>query len=242
MKVLIKKGHTNISYRDNELFIQQKVVNKFNHKLDYSLLSNFDFVPKLIKNENDEVWWEFIDGKEYWNDENNIIQVANNLKILHSSKLKFPASNHAARIKEYRKILQEKKIKLKVLDDFYRPINMTLSRMRKDTPLHNDLWFFNMIVKNKKVYFIDWEYSSLGDKHFELAYYIEANELSNEQEKLFLETYGNYDYIYLLRHKILVNYIVILWAYSQDVLPFSTNKYEERIYHLNNELKSLTID
>lgn len=239
MKVLIKKRHTNISYRDENKFIQEKILNKFNHKLEYSLLKDFSFTPKLISQNDKEITWEYIDGKEYWNDDNNIKEVAQNLKILHNSKLNFPASNHAARIKEYRKIIQEKKLKIKVLNDFYKFINMTLSKMRKDTPLHNDLWFFNMIVKNKKVYFIDWEYASLGDKHFELAYYIEANELDKKQEKLFLDTYGEYNLVYLLRHKILVNYIVVLWANAQKILPFETTKYEQRIYELYKQLKDL---
>ncbi|MGV2393575.1 UNVERIFIED_CONTAM: hypothetical protein O8I53_11850 [Campylobacter lari] len=69
----------------------------------------------------------------------NIRQIARNLKELHRSKLNFPASNHAARVKKYRQIINEKRNTKQVLNDFYKQINTTLAKMDKTKPCHNDL-------------------------------------------------------------------------------------------------------
>ncbi|WP_029906524.1 phosphotransferase family protein [Mycoplasmopsis opalescens] len=231
---LIKKGHTNISYFDKNQFYQIKTNNGFNHKLDYTMLEIFDFVPKLISNNEKEIRWEIIQGNEPELTNENLVKIAVNMAILHNSNLKFPATNHASRIKKYRQILQEKNIKINVLNDYFRHVNLTLRKMEKSTPLHNDLWPFNMIDTGKKIFFIDWEYASMGDKHFELAYFIECTELDDEKAKIFLDAYGNYDEDFLLRHRILVNYLVILWAYSQETLPFDCTKYMQRIRQLDS--------
>ncbi|MGY5139583.1 phosphotransferase [Mycoplasmopsis gallinarum] len=239
MKKPILGGHTNRSFQYENLFIQEKVYTGFNHKINYELLAQFDFVPKLISNNEKEIVWDFINGSIPEITDENLIRIANNLKILHNSKLKFPASNHAARVKKYREILKNKNINLPVLNDYYRQVNMTLAKMEKSTPLHNDLWPRNMLVdQNNHLYILDWEYATLGDKHFELAYFIEASKLNEAQESLFLNHYENYNYKFILRHKILVNYLVILWAYAQESLPFPVDEYIQKIYELDKELKN----
>ncbi|MBU4690202.1 phosphotransferase [Mycoplasma sp. ES3157-GEN-MYC] len=240
MKTEITTGHTNISYRIGDEFVQEKQFNGFNHKIDYHILSKFNFVPRLIQNKSDIIKWEFIEGQQPILDFSNIELIARQVKQIHDSKLKFPKSNHAARVKEYRKILKEKNRSVPVLEEYYRCVNLTLSKMDKTTPLHNDLWPFNMIQIEDKIFFVDWEYSTLGDKHFELAYIIEASNLTGDLEAKFLNAYGDYNYIHLLRHKILVNYLVVLWVQTQTKPPFNTEEYEKRIYNYGKELKKLT--
>lgn len=44
--------------------------------------------------------------------------------------------------------------------------------MDKSTPLHNDIYQSNLIWgKDDKIYFVDWEYATMGDKHFDLAFF-----------------------------------------------------------------------
>ncbi|SYV96091.1 Uncharacterised protein, partial [Mycoplasma putrefaciens] len=57
MRQKITKGGTNISYKVDDKFLQIKRHNSFNHKIDYSLLEIFDFVPKLLKNTATEIEW-----------------------------------------------------------------------------------------------------------------------------------------------------------------------------------------
>ncbi|MGY6172232.1 phosphotransferase [Candidatus Mycoplasma pogonae] len=220
MKIPLKKGLTNVSYKDGDLFVQEKVYTKFNHKLDYSQLKMFDFVPELISDNDKEIVWKWIEGQEFYTSEENLKKIAAIMKTIHTSKLQLPASNHAARVKEYRKILQEKNINIPVLNKYYKKINLILKNMKKDIPCHNDLWFRNMIIdNNNKIFVLDWEYATKGDKHFDLAYFIESSALNDEQETILLDAYEDYDYEYILQHRIFVNYLIILWIHAQKVKP-----------------------
>lgn len=233
-KLPIKKGFTNNSFKMGKRFFQEKKYTGFNHFINYEILKCFRFVPKLFKSNEKEIEWKFIEGKEVILNDSNIRKIARRIKKIHNSNLNFPPFNHASRVKNYRKIIHDKGLKIPVLEDFYKKINNILSNMDKNTPCHNDLWAMNMIEdKNGYIYIVDWEYATLGDKYFDLAYFIEGEKLNVKQETLFLKSYKDYiDNRILIQHKILVNYLVVLWAQAQDVLPFATSMYEERIYSL----------
>ncbi len=77
------------------------------------------------------------------------------------------------------------------------------------------------MLSNNKIYLIDWEYASLGDKHFDLAFTIDGSYLSEDQEKIFLDAYGEYDVEKLKEAKILVNYLTLVWMHRFENLPFS---------------------
>lgn len=222
----IKIGFTNESFRDNNLFIQNKKYNKFNHKIDYSLLEKFDFVPKLVENNKNNLKFQWIENVEFeWNSE-LLEQMAEKIKILHDSKLPFPKTNIASRIKEYRKLVKQKGLKIEVLNKYFKRINNILSYSENNRPLHNDLFKQNILLdKNNKLWIIDWEYSTMGDKHFDLAYFILSNHLNNEQEQIFLDKYDTYWDEYLWQQKILVLYLVILWVNAQEVKHFDDRPY-----------------
>ena len=216
-------GHTNISYEENGFFVQEKIKNGLNHKSDYSQLSQFDFVPKLIHNDNNISKWELIDGSNLNNpNDDDLKQIAKNLKILHNSNVVFAKFNLRKRVEEYRKIMQQKQIKIEIVEKLYRKINLILKNMDHSTPVHGDLYQANILKdKNNNLFFIDWEYSHMGDRHYELAYWIEASRLNKEQEELFLNEYQDYDEYILRKHKVFVNYLTVLWLHAQDVMPFS---------------------
>ncbi|WLP85484.1 phosphotransferase family protein [Mycoplasma seminis] len=221
MKQRILIGNTNISYQTDNTMLQTKVVNKFNHKLDYALLEKFDFVPKLIKNTDSEVEWEWIKTQPIVFNKDILKQIADDFKTLHDSALPFPKSNVAARVKEYRKILRERNIRIDVIDEYYKRINLILKNSETNRPLHNDLYIDNILLSQEgKIYFIDWEYASMGDKHFDLAYFICGTNLNEEQERYFLDCYDTYWEEYLIQQKILVYYLTILWDNAQEVKPF----------------------
>lgn len=235
----IKSGFTNDSYKDGNYFYQIKKPNKFNHKLDYTLLSNFSFVPKLIENNEKEIKWQWIDTNEIKFTKEQLKEIAQNFLTLHNSELKFPKSNHSQRVKEYRAILKTKNINLEILNKYYRRINNILAHSEHNRPLHNDLYKGNLLLNKatNKIMFIDWEYASMGDKHFDLAYFICGSFLTKEQEKIFLDEYDSYWEEYLIQQKILVYYLTILWIHAQDIMPFSDeyciNKLEETIQEYN---------
>ncbi|QNM93334.1 phosphotransferase [Mycoplasma sp. Pen4] len=221
-KELVKIGFTNKTYKtDKNHMFQEKIFNKFNHKIDYTLLENFDFVPELINETENTLEYQWIDTKPLEFSEDVLIQIADNFKTLHDSKLKFPPTNVAARVREYRKVLQDKGIKIDAINDNFKRINSILKNSENNRPLHNDLYKDNILLdKNGKVFFIDWEYASMGDKHFDLAYFICGSFLTPKQEKIFLDRYDTYWEEYLIQQKILVYYLTILWVNAQDVKHF----------------------
>ncbi|WP_029512525.1 phosphotransferase family protein [Mycoplasmopsis iners] len=238
MKIEITTGHTNKSFKDNDLFIQEKVKTGFNHNLNYELLKQFDFVPQLIKNSNTELIWKFIEGQVPKPNSQNLKQIALNLKELHNSKLNFPKSNHQARVEKYLEILKQKNINLAIVENLKPFVFELLKNNQNKWPLHNDLWLNNMILDSKdKLWIIDWEYSTMGDVNFELAYFIEASALDDVHTQYFLTIYQDYDYLKVLKNRIFVNYLVILWVNAQDVLHFPYEPFIEKINSLLEILK-----
>ncbi len=236
MKNKIKIGHTNTSFVDGNVFIQEKVYNKFNHKIDYNILQVFNFVPKFISQTIKENKWEFISGINPVVNNENLIKIADLVKEVHNSKLTFPPFNIAARIKEYRKILWEKDIKIPIVHDYYKRINYILKNQNKSDPIHSDIWVQNLIEdKNGKLFIIDWEYAHMGDKHFELAYIIESLRLTDEQETFFLNQYDDYNYQFIKNHKELVNYLIILWNNSQPSKAFEDTEFIRKLENFQKE-------
>ncbi len=240
----ITPGFTNISYIENDNFLQDKKKNGFNHNIDYSILNIFKFVPKLIQDNEQTIEWEFIEGETPEMNDENIVKIANQLKEIHNSKLKFPDFNIKGRVNNYLKTLASKNINIPKINEYYAKINKILANMKKDTPCHNDLWPVNMIKRGDQIFFVDWEYATMNDKHFDLAYFIEASKLTDEQETLFLNTYDDYNYEYVLQNKILVNYLVVLWVNSQPIKYFddsiyikNMDKYSEQIIQRRINIK-----
>ena len=236
MKIKIENGHTNISYKDGDVFLQQKIYNNFNHKINYEILEKFDFVPKLISQNEVENKWEFIEGQTPLITDEILNSLADNLKIVHNSKIVFPPFNIAARIKEYRKIMWEKGIKIPIIHDYYKRINYIIKNQDKSTPIHSDIWEENLIQdKNGKLFICDWEFAHMGDKNFELAYIIESLRLSDEQETIFLNRYDDYNYQFINNHKELVNYLIILWNNSQTKKVFDDQEFINKLEKFQKE-------
>ncbi|WP_434337783.1 phosphotransferase [Mycoplasma capricolum] len=236
MKMKITKGGTNVSYRIDNTFLQIKNYNSFNHQINYELLKDFDFVPKLISNDQKEIVWEYVEGNEPVVDLNNIKTITNQIKQLHNSNLNFPKNNLKQRVQYYRQKIIELNSGIEIIDKYANLIDDILDKMEHSTPLHNDLFPFNMIETKNKIYFVDWEYATMGDKHFELAYLIETSNMNSECEKVFLDLYSDYDSYKLLLNKIFVNYIVILWIRTQTSAPYNTTFFEQKIINYVTKL------
>lgn len=226
-------GYTNFSYKKDGNFVQEKIKNGLNHQSDYNELKVFHFVPKLISNTEKESVWEWIEGKNLTNpSDDDLKKIALMIKEIHHSKIKLSPFNLARRIKEYRKHYQNKQVKIPVIDTLYKRINLILRNMDKTTPIHADIWQNNILkTKDNELFLIDWEYAHMGDIHFELAYIIESFRLNEKQEKNLLDTYHDYNSLFLHNNKILVHYLIVLWLYAQEKMPFPP---DESIAKLNN--------
>ncbi|MBN0919122.1 aminoglycoside phosphotransferase family protein [[Mycoplasma] gypis] len=230
MKEKIKDGYTNTSYRDNNVFYQEKKHNGWNHQIDYTIFKDLDFIPKLIENTPNSVSWQWIDNKKNVWDEYTIREVAKNLKKFHNSKLQLPPKNLTQRYENYRRILKEKGIDTKEVWEFKDRVNDILNNARDLWPVHNDLYGSNVMTSvDNKIYFVDWEYATMGDKHFDLAFFIVASIHNEEREKWFLDEYQDYSEEQYTKYKMVICYFIIIWAYSLDKMPIDINYWLKRI-------------
>lgn len=234
----IKVGHTNVKkYRDGNKMIIYKNHNGFNHVIDYACLQEFDFVPKLLENTNEKVVWEYIEGKMLKHPSDEDLKVIGTyLRQLHKSDVIFPKNNFRARYREYLKVAHAKGIKMSEVENNWGQMNKLVTRMSRLNPCHNDLWWQNIIKdKNGKIWIVDWEYATMGDKHFDLAFFIDSLELTPRQEKIFLETYNSFDkywaYIpeWMAIYKKFVNWFTLTWANAQEKLPFDLSTIKENV-------------
>lgn len=243
MKIDLKLGFTNKNkIIKNDNLIIKKTFTGFNHKIDYSKLKEFNFIPQLIENNKESVTWKLLKGKllEKPNNE-DLKKLAINIRKLHKSKVKFPKNNLRGRVNRYLKIIHDKNLKIFEVDNYWKEMNRLITRMNRINPCHNDIWSANIIKdNNQKIWIIDWEYATMGDKHFDLAYYIEYQKLSSKQEKIFLNAYNSLDeynaYIeeWMDKYKLFVNWLVLIWAYAQEKMPFPVDKIKNRINFLAN--------
>lgn len=229
MNKIVVKGHTNkVKYIDGDQFVIEKTYNGFNHKIYYEKLNIFPFVPKLIKDDAEKVVFENIKGESmttFTNDD--LKQIGINLRTLHKSDLKLPNFNIRRRVQDYFKILKDKGIKVKEIDSNYNEMFKLLARMKHINPCHNDFWPQNIMKSETgKIYFVDWEYSTMGDKHYDLAYFIESARLNENQERIFLDAYNSLDdyesYIaeWLPQYRKFVIWFIVLWAHTLESMPF----------------------
>lgn len=229
-KKIINIGHTNkIKYKDGNTFVIKKTNTGFNHNLDYSLLKEFDFVPKLIKETNEEIVWEWIEGTmlEVPTD-NDLKQVAKILRTLHKSEIHLPKNNFRKRSSYYIKEGHALGRKWPEIESNWKEMQRLMTKMRKKNPCHNDVWYQNLIKdENGKIWLVDWEYATMGDKHFDLAFYIDSSRLNERQKEIFLKEYDSFDnynsYVkkYLPDWYRYVNWLTLCWAYAQKEKPFS---------------------
>ena len=233
----IKIGFTNKKYRKDNEFVLIKSQNGFNHKIDYQQLASLDFVPKLIRETNKELVWEFIEGKMLKKPTNaDLKQLGQIIGKLHKSNLKFPENNLRKRVKKYLDIIHDKTKSTPELVKNYSEATSLLLQKDHFSPCHNDLWWENILKdQNGKLWIVDWEYATMGNKHFDLAYFIESLELNSKQRKIFLNEYSaaSQELIFnkkaLQKYERFVNYLTMCWALSQDQLPFSLKKIRARL-------------
>ncbi|QJG67210.1 phosphotransferase [Mycoplasma phocoenae] len=247
MKLIKNQGFTNKTFHDveNNRFVKEKQYDEFNHKVDYFQLNRFDFSPKTISNDEHYLTTEFIEGVNPEMTNDVLIQIGKSLIQLHNSKLKLPPCQLSRRFKIYRKKVADLKRSIPVLDKYYKKINLFLRNVDQSAPCHNDYWKNNLILEKdtNKLFVIDWEYASMGDVHFDLAYIIEQENLSDEQIKVLLNAYGDdYSPYKLQIHRILVDALIVLWVNKFPVKPFDESEYIQRIETNFSKLNSMEND
>ena len=245
MKKIIEQGFTNKNkYVENGIITIEKEHNGFNHRFDYKILNELDFVPEVVEDNEKFFSSKFIEGQSLSNPtDEDLKNLGLLMRKLHMSDIKLPGNNIRRRVKEYIKKINDKYLKVEEIDQNWDEAHKVLKRMGRLNPVHNDVWNQNIVKdKDNKLWLVDWEYASMGDKHFDLAYYIESAYLDERQEAILLEAYDSTDdykaFIdeWMPSYKLLVNWLALLWAYSLETLPFPQDKIKSRLNELKKEL------
>jgi len=232
---------------------------KINSELAYE--NGFDTEVIFFDDEKGTKISRFIENTETLNattakKEENMRQIANILKKLHTSGIKFSNRFDIFNlILVYEDLL--KKYNGKNFDD-YNIVRKKVMDIQKSIPkldvvetaCHNDTVPENFIKNGEeRIYLIDWEYSAMNDPMWDLAAHSLECEFSEDEEELFLKIYfnGNIEAKFKSRmmiSKILQDFLWSIWtnikeAKGVDFGTYGVDRYErckKNLEVLNNML------
>ncbi|VEU76889.1 phosphotransferase [Mycoplasmopsis columbina] len=225
----IEGGLSNRNFKLNNYFIQYKNQNKFNFKISTNKLNKLNFVPLNLYEDKKIIIRNFIDKQEINFHRKSILkQVAQNLKQLHTVKVKTKQSNIYKRVIFY----GNKSNKWKEIDIFFGKKNVEkilnfIKNIPSEVLSHNDLNEANVLLDlNNKAWFIDFEYMGFNHPYFDLAYFSSATFLKSNEEKYLLEKYTDkIDYRTYYQYKCIVNFYGLIWMlYLRPNAKISDNK------------------
>jgi len=167
-----------------------------NRKREASLLNAINHscsCPNIIFNDLNAgiIVWEYIEGTEAKSElilnKDFLIRLGRKVKNIHITDITTLSSyNFLDFIEHYKDIIKDNKSR--------EDINNLISKLyNSDTQLtlcHNDLTKPNILVGDT-ISFIDWEYASLNDPHYDIATVFQAYNLNANQRDAFLIGYNS---------------------------------------------------
>lgn len=156
-----------------------------------------------------------------------IIKTAEIMSKYHNSGMEFMSKfDSIDKIHDYNEILIEKNFDKRY--QMWDRILQMIEEIRKAyerrpvelVPCHNDTLAENFLYDGKIMHIVDWEYSGMGDKFFDISCVFVENRLSKAHEKMYLKQYFGAepsieDCARVLINKFLVNAHWSIWALVQ---------------------------
>lgn len=238
----------------------EKIIDRKSEVLNVKAISNkeIDVKTLYINEETGIKITKYIENAETLNndtakEDKNLKLVSELLLKLHNSKIEMINEfNPFYEIKKYEDII------IKNRYEFYKgydSIRNKVLNLKKDletslVPSHNDTLPDNFIKdKDGKLYLIDWEYSGMNNRFWDLAAYSLEAELLNFEEDRLLKYYLNReieekDRLNLLINKILQDILWSLWTIIKenegvDYGPYGIDRYNRGIRNLEKYTKGL---
>jgi thiamine kinase-like enzyme len=141
-------------------------------------------------------------------------ELARKIKKLHAIKSDAKIYDFNNDITMYEKNLKDKKSQ-KILKGFKKELRVIKSYAKEIVTTHHDLNPKNILFRNNKIKFIDWEYAGTNDKFFDLASTCFEFKLSKSDEEILLKTYlkkvNKNDYKKLKSYKRIYKFLYQLW-------------------------------
>lgn len=173
---------------------------------------------------------EYIDGKtlhvpDFSTEEadNYIRLIAKMLRNVHTCGKEFKGKfDFFEQVHDYVKLIAENNIENypghdQVMEKFHEIEAILQRNPRLSSPSHNDTLPENWIVKDDRIYLIDWEYGGVGDPLMDVAAFSLEVGLTDEQEKLLLNEYfgrpaTEREYAMILINKFANDLLWYMWA------------------------------
>ncbi|RXK12116.1 choline kinase [Halarcobacter mediterraneus] len=191
LRIFKKKHHLKIN-RKQEFKIQYKAYKK-----------GLTARPIFLDKKNKFMIYEYINGihKKKLN-KTQIKNIAKRLKKLHKIKIKKRSYSFENEFNTYKKVLKDK-ISQKIIKKSLKLLKKTKTTKKDFVLCHNDLNQENIIF-SEKILFIDWEFSKINNRFFDLATLCLKFKLNKKEEKLLLKHY--FSNVKKLYYKKLKNY------------------------------------
>lgn len=224
----LEKGLSNKSYIINDKFVC-KVYQNHVHNAEVKvseLVKKWD-VPQIMVNDEVKVTL-LIDGKTFEElsyTQENIIKFAGVLRKFHDDKIISGITfDPFARFEEYKSKITSPLYDFEQFNDFVDTVKEIWKKAEKQL-CHNDLVPGNILMASK-TYLIDWEYAGDNDYLFDLASFINENNLQDTNAKnVFLDWYFNREHSKELEIiNMYDNFQSILWcAWANMMLNVTDN-------------------
>ena len=217
-----------VSYNNNDYFIKICIADylhtdRINELSILNKVSKINLAPNIyyFSNKSGNMITSWIDGSmpslDDFNSSNFLNMLSNSLKSLHNLKCEKqfnPFNDIRKRIEICKDLNLPLPKSINILLEFLTYLEYKLNKNPLIGLCHNDLNASNIILTSNKLYFVDYEYSSMGDIFFDLATisWFFSEKSRKDLLKFYFGEYNPKDYEKLLNFIFIVKFYNASWS------------------------------
>ena len=217
-----------VSYNNNDYFIKICIADylhtdRVNELSILNKVSKINLAPNIyyFSNKSGNMITSWIDGSmpslDDFNSSNFLNMLSNSLKSLHNLKCEKqfnPFNDIRKRIEICKDLNLPLPKSINILLEFLTYLEYKLNKNPLIGLCHNDLNASNIILTSNKLYFVDYEYSSMGDIFFDLATisWFFSEKSRKDLLKFYFGEYNPKDYEKLLNFIFIVKFYNASWS------------------------------
>ena len=217
-----------VSYNNNDYFVKNCIADylhtdRINELSILNKVSKINLAPNIyyFSNKSGNMITSWIDGSmpslDDFNSSNFLNMLSNSLKSLHNLKCEKqfnPFNDIRKRIEICKDLNLPLPKSINILLEFLTYLEYKLNKSPLIGLCHNDLNASNIILTSNKLYFVDYEYSSMGDIFFDLATisWFFSEKSRKDLLKFYFGEYNPKDYEKLLDFIFIVKFYNASWS------------------------------
>lgn len=217
-----------VSYNNNDYFVKICIADylhtdRVNELSILNKVSKINLAPNIyyFSNKSGNMITSWIDGSmpslDDFNSSNFLNMLSNSLKSLHNLKCEKqfnPFNDIRKRIEICKDLNLPLPKSINILLEFLTYLEYKLNKSPLIGLCHNDLNASNIILTSNKLYFVDYEYSSIGDIFFDLATisWFFSEKSRKDLLKFYFGEYNPKDYEKLLDFIFIVKFYNASWS------------------------------